>query len=242
MGSCIDTICCLNIDPYARQPIEDLLGKTLQLSLRLGKWRREMPPTSLVAPGVDLGAWTPDDWETHRNAMLLTIFYYRTVLLVHGILVMTTLEESTRRRGAGSPAGVSDVLRRSAAALFHDDLDAADAFRHLICGILTHNPAFLKLNSVWWTCNYAALTISLHTFAFWLASNCPDTAFMACGNTSAQLEARLGACLDTLRAIGAPSAMSVKAHRCLQRHLDFLKTRCTSTLPHSVLLVANCVM
>jgi hypothetical protein len=67
-----------------------------------------------------------------------------------------------------------------------------------------------------------ALTLSLHTFGFWLASKSNGAGFIALEHSAAELEGKLKDCLKTLRTIGAPSAMSVKAHRCLQRHLDFL--------------------
>ncbi|KAI1042350.1 hypothetical protein LB505_012307 [Fusarium chuoi] len=137
---------------------------------------------------------------------------------------MSILEAATRK---GQQA-VSGVLKNTAASLLKDDLTALNNFCHLIRGLLAYSPAFFKSNAIWWTCNYAALTISLHTFAFWLASTSPEAEFIACGHNSSQLEARLRACLDMLRAIGASSAMSVKAHRCLRRHLDFLKTSCES--------------
>ncbi|KAM5380818.1 hypothetical protein ACJZ2D_003342 [Fusarium nematophilum] len=218
MGAATDSVCGSNIDPPGRLTVEDLLGKTLNLSLRLEQWRISSVG-SILTSDVDLDSWTTDDFQSQRNSTLLSVFYYRTMLLVHGPLLMAVLEAATRNAQESLPR----VLKNTVTCLLDDDLTAVAGFCQLIRGILTRNPTFLKCNAIWWTCNYAALTLSLHTFAFWLASNRPEAAFIACGHGSSQLEARLRSCLDMLRAIGASSAMSVKAHRCLQRHLEFLK-------------------
>lgn len=59
---------------------------------------------------------------------------------------------------------------------------------------------------------------------------------MALGMSTAELESHLHDFLDTLKAIGASSAMSVKAHRCLHRHLTVLSSvgmfDQVSLLPH----------
>ena len=73
-----------------------------------------------------------------------------------------------------------------------------------------------------WLTETKALTLSLHLFGFWVASKNPRASFIALGRESAELEYTLQEFLDTLKAIGVSSAMSVKAHRCLHRHLTFL--------------------
>jgi hypothetical protein len=140
---------------------------------------------------------------------------------------MSILEVATRK----DQQAVSGVLKNTAASLLKDDLTATNNFCHLIRGLLAYSPTSFKSNAIWWTCNYAALTISLHTFAFWLGSTNSETEFIACGISSFELEVRLRGCLDMLRVIGASSAMSVKAHRCLQRHLDFLITSTRMPFP-----------
>ncbi|RFN54496.1 c6 transcription factor [Fusarium flagelliforme] len=218
MGIVLESICGSNIDPSSSIKTDELLGKTLELSLRLEKWRGSTSPRSILEADVSFSSWTESDIEEQRNSILLSIFYYRTVLLVHGCLLMSILEVATRK----DQQAVSGVLKNTAASLLKDDLVATNNFCHLIRGLLASSPTFFKSNAIWWTCNYAALTISLHTFAFWLASTNPETEFIACGISSFELEVRLRGCLDMLRVIGTSSAMSVKAHRCLQRHLDFL--------------------
>lgn len=61
-------------------------------------------------------------------------------------------------------------------------------------------------------------------FAFWIASKSPQASFIALGMSTAELESHLQDFLDTLKAIGVASAMSVKAHRCLHRHLSVLSS------------------
>ncbi|RGP81151.1 c6 transcription factor [Fusarium longipes] len=227
MGVTMESVCGSNIDPSSSIKTDKLLAKTLELSLRLEKWRSSISPRSILESDVDFSSWTESDIEAQRNSILLSIFYYRTVLLIHGCLLMSALEAATSK----DQQAVSGVVKNTAASLLKDDFVATNNFSHLIRSLLTYSPTFFKNNAIWWTCNYAALTISLHTFAFWLASISPEAEFIACGHSSFQLEVGLRACLDMLRAIGASSAMSVKAHRCLQRHLDFLKTSTRMSVP-----------
>uniref|UniRef100_A0A0B7KKS7 Zn(2)-C6 fungal-type domain-containing protein n=1 Tax=Bionectria ochroleuca TaxID=29856 RepID=A0A0B7KKS7_BIOOC len=222
MGTALDSLCGSNIDPSFRLEMPDLLGKTLELSLRLESWLNEQPPSTIITSETDVTNWTPTDFEVKTQGILLSIYYYRTMLLVHGPLLMTSLEKSTHSKKSGVPPGVH---QNTISGLLQNDLRAVQDFGLLISGIMVQCPSFFKKNTAWWTCNYGALTISLHMFAFWLASGNTVINYLALGHDSSDLEMKLRGCLDRLRAIGASSAMSVKAHRCLQRHLDVLSNK-----------------
>ncbi|KAM5354985.1 hypothetical protein ACJ41O_001631 [Fusarium nematophilum] len=150
MGAATDSVCGSNIDPPGRLTVEDLLGKTLNLSLRLEQWRISSVG-SILTSDVDLDSWTTDDFQSQRNSTLLSVFYYRTMLLVHGPLLMAVLEAATRNAQESLPR----VLKNTVTCLLDDDLTAVAGFCQLIRGILTRNPTFLKCNAIWWTCNYA---------------------------------------------------------------------------------------
>lgn len=153
MGAAMDSVCGSNIDQTNRLIVDDLLGRTLELSLRLERWRRQVSSPSFIHTGIDFSTWSAGDFEAQQKTILLSIFYYRTVLLVHGTLLMSVLETSTRK----NQDAVSDVLRNTAECLLKDDLMVTNDFCHLIRGILAHRPSFFKRNAIWWTCNYAGL-------------------------------------------------------------------------------------
>jgi len=159
MGVVLDSVYGSNIDPSSSIKTEELLGKTLELSLRLEKWRGSTSPRSILEADVNFSSWTESDSEGQRNSILLSIFYYRTVLLVHGCLLMSILEVATRK----DQQAVSGVLKNTAASLLKDDLTATNNFCHLIRGLLAYSPTFFKNNAIWWTCNYAGSLFWLST-------------------------------------------------------------------------------
>lgn len=235
MGITVESVYGSNISSSSCLSLEELVARTLDLSLRLGRWRNSGMAVGIIASNVDFNRWSPSLFDVERNSILTSIFYYRTVLLVHGSLLMVILEMATN----GAAEVSSGILQDTVQSLLKNDFVAVTEFHHLIRGILQHKPSFLKRNAIWWTCNYAGalippgnagqwftdrtvLTLCLHLFGFWVASNSAEASFVALGMDSSELETRLRSCLDTLKAIGVSSAMSVKAHRCLQRHLHFL--------------------
>ena len=238
MGVALDSIYDSNISTSTRTPLADLISKTLQLSLRLESWRRTNMPAGPIDTSLDFSSWDQSTFDSERNRILTSMFYYRTAILIHGSLLMHVLELAT----GGSSEVACTVLQDSVTSLLKSDFAAVTGLHHLIRGILQYNRHFLKSNPIWWTCNYAgryykaaevesvllltgatlALTLSLHLFGFWVASKSPQASFIALGMESSELEYTLQEFLDTLKAIGVSSAMSVKAHRCLHRHLTFL--------------------
>ncbi|KAI9151262.1 c6 transcription factor [Paramyrothecium foliicola] len=227
MGVAVDILCNSNIDLSSGSTIEELFPKTMELTLRLERWRQDVAPFSIITFGdLDSDSWSDSEFQAQRDSLLLSIFYHRTVLLVHGTLLTTTVETYSRHKSSAS----SSILQDNVISLLKIDFAAVTEFERLIRTILSKCPSFLRRHAIWWTCNYAALTTSLHLFNFWLASTNPKVKLIDTGYDKLELEARLRQCLETLQTIGSSSAMSVKAHRCLQRHLDFLsKTVATAT-------------
>lgn len=237
MGVALDSIYDSNISTSTRLSLPDLISKTLHISLRLEQWRNTNMPMGPIDTSVDFSSWAPGSFDSERNRILTSIFYYRTAILIHGPVLMHVLELATN----GSSNVSTTVLQDTVTSLLKSDFAAVTGLHYLIRGIIRYNRSFLKCNPIWWTCNYAgeclhpvlvasllinesALTLSLHLFGFWVASNSTQSSFIALGKESAELEYILREFLDTLKAIGVSSAMSVKAHRCLHRHLTFLTT------------------
>jgi hypothetical protein len=151
MGACLDSVCDSNIDTSCHISIESLVGKTLELSLRLERWRNDALPFTIVTSETDMDSWSAGMFNAQRKTILLSICYYRTVLLIHGTLLLTVLEIATSTSHIGLPPVLQDAVR----SLLRSDFDAVREFGNLIRALLSHNPAFFKRNAAWWTCNYA---------------------------------------------------------------------------------------
>ena len=151
MGVALDSIYDSNISTSTRLPLTDLISKTLHISLRLENWRRANMPSGPIDPSVDFSSWDQSMFDSERNRILTSIFYYRTAILIHGALLMHVLELAT----GGSDDVSCTVLQDSVTSLLKSDFAAVTGLHHLIRGIFQHNRPFLKSNPIWWTCNYA---------------------------------------------------------------------------------------
>jgi hypothetical protein len=156
MAAALDSIYDSNISTSTRLSLEDLTSKTLHLSLRLETWLLTNMPGGLIDTSVGFSTWNPASFDSERNRILISIFYYRTSLLIHGPLLMYVLELATR----GSSDVSSIIVRDSVSSLLRADFSAVLGFHHLVRAIVQYNRPFLKCNAVWWTCNYAG-TFSL---------------------------------------------------------------------------------
>ncbi|EQL00796.1 Transcription factor, fungi [Ophiocordyceps sinensis CO18] len=220
MGITVDSLYSANISSSSRLALGDLMAKTIDLSWRLEQWRESAAPPGIVSAEADFGTWTAAGFEAERYAILLSIFHYRTTMLLHGSLLMRVLERVTR---SGQDAS-SGVLQDAGLSLLGNYLRALRDWLRLINGILRHGRSFLNRNAVWWTSNYMMLSTCIHAFAFWLLSaNLGSSMDVLSVNTN-DVEALLRGSLETLKLLGGTSIISRKAHRCLHRYLRFLKS------------------
>lgn len=150
MAHAVDSICGSNIDSSLHIELPELLGKTLELSLRLESWYNDCPPSLIITSETDVAHWTAAQFETRRHAVLISIYYYRTMLLIHGPLLLSSLEKATFSE-TGVPAGVH---RSTISSLLQNDFKAVNDFGILINAILHQCPSFFKSNAAWWCCNY----------------------------------------------------------------------------------------
>ncbi|KJZ71307.1 hypothetical protein HIM_09317 [Hirsutella minnesotensis 3608] len=206
LGEIVDLIYSSNINTSYRPSLTDLVTKTICLSTKL---------EYVITANADFSTWMPADFDAERYTVLLSIFYCRAMMLLHGSLLMTVLEQVT-----GSDAFVG-VLVDTALSMLRSYLRALSEWLRLIDGLLGHQPSFLKCNAAWWTSNYMMLSTCIHIFAFWLLSKNLDSSPIL-GMPSNDIEALLKRGLETLKRLGGSSIMSRKAHRCLHRYLQFL--------------------
>ncbi|KAH8898859.1 hypothetical protein GQ53DRAFT_836866 [Thozetella sp. PMI_491] len=221
MGIAIETLYESNIGASSRTPLEDIIAKTLDLSFRLERWRAEAAPLSIIAPEAAVDPWPAAVFSEDRHAIVLSLYYYRTEILVHGAILLGVLEQVANSEGDRL------LLQETAASLLKRDLAAVKGFHYLLSNILRQRH-FLECNAVWWPCNFSALTICWHLLGFWLLSSDFTASFPSLGVDLPGLEALLRDALHNLISVGGSSMMSTKAYRCLQRYLEFLKTKSTS--------------
>lgn len=174
---------------------------------------------------------------TGKYEALLSIHYYRTVLLVNGPLLSSVLE-----RSALPDSDDSDILQDVSVSMLKRDFAATKELSEMLSFISRGNPAFFGCNAIWWMCNYGcqyhvfpilmfllactnndkALTLCLHLLGFWMILFNTCGTVPSLGIKASEVEALLQDTLDTFKIIGGSSIMSSKAHICMRQYVDFL--------------------
>lgn len=153
-GFALDNIYLSNISSVRDLPLQQLLAEALQLSLELDQWRGKssfkiMAAEDAFAPKIT----TSDGSETF--GIMISLHYHRISFLVHGAIVMRSLE-CISTTGSNFLSGIAgDTI----ASLLQRDLTAARDTHHVICDILQNRPGFLERTALWWICNYSGACI-----------------------------------------------------------------------------------
>ncbi|KAK1765888.1 C6 transcription factor [Phialemonium atrogriseum] len=226
MGISIDSIYGCNIGSPSDLAPGDLIAKTIELLSRLGQWRDGISPFGILSQKSDLNTWCASKFHTERYMLLLSIYYYKTVMLASGPVLIAVLERAVDPAADGAAVG---ILQDASASVLKSDLQALKEFQRIIRGILQHDRPFFKRNAVWWVCNFTAFTMCLHLFALWMTSILSATMPSALGLTSSEAESLLLEGLETLKSIGGSSIMSFKAHRCLTRYIQLSRVIASNT-------------
>ncbi|EXL69988.1 hypothetical protein FOPG_14117 [Fusarium oxysporum f. sp. conglutinans race 2 54008] len=220
MGQALEEVHDSNMSPVTPLSLHELLEKTTKLSLEMGRWRQNALPSRILETIADRDAWSPANFKASRPTILLAIYYYRTQLMTCGPLLVAVLRSITRK----SPDCDSELLRDNIAAILKTDFQHVLELHRLISDILQRQEPFFRENAIWWTCNYCALTTTLHVFGFWLASGCQGAEFITKQVSSVNsMDELLNECLGTLKAIGVASAMSINAYRRIFRYVQLLR-------------------
>ncbi|EMT62776.1 Putative transcriptional regulatory protein C3C7.04 [Fusarium odoratissimum] len=220
MGRALEEVHDSNMSPVTPLSLHELLEKTTKLSLEMGRWQQNALPSRILETIADRDAWSPANFKASRPTILLAIYYYRTQLMTCGPLLVAVLRSITRK----SPDCDSELLRDNIAAILKTDFQHVLELHRLISDILQRQEPFFRENAIWWTCNYCALTTTLHVFGFWLASGCQGAEFITKQVSSVNsMDELLNECLGTLKAIGVASAMSINAYRRIFRYVQLLR-------------------
>ncbi|KAH7137352.1 fungal-specific transcription factor domain-containing protein [Dactylonectria estremocensis] len=220
VGDTLETIYSANIGS-SQMPPKDATLKAISLFDQLEKWRDHNIHFPIITAATDVGSWSADTFQQEAHAVLLSLFYYRTVVLVGTPVLMAILEQVTSSAAGGDLSG---MLKDVAASVLKRDWEAIREFQTLLSAILRRARPFLKSNAVWWVCNFTALTVCWHGLGLWLIAMRSTSLPPAIGITNSEAELFLVEGLDTLKSVGGSSIMSGKAHRFLQRLIRLLKT------------------
>ncbi|KAL9562787.1 hypothetical protein ACKAV7_012973 [Fusarium commune] len=220
MGQALEEIHDSNMSPVTPLSLHALLEKTTKFSLQMARWRQNALPSRSLETIADRDAWSAANFKASRPTILLAIYYYRTQLMTCGPLLVAVLRSISRK----SPDCDSELLQDHIAAILKADFQHILELHRLISDILHKQEPFLRENAIWWTCNYCALTTTLHVFGFWLASGCQGAEFITKQIPSVNsMDELLNECLGTLKTIGVASAMSINAYRRISRYVQLLR-------------------
>lgn len=122
--------------------------QTLDLVQRMDDWSNSLSPFN-VPVELDSSERTLAFSEIEKHGIILSIHYYRTMLVASGPILLTVVQEAAQDRPP--PSILRDVTRE----ILKRDLAAATELQDLISRLLHGNRPFFKRNAIWWTCNYA---------------------------------------------------------------------------------------
>ncbi|KAH7159213.1 hypothetical protein DER46DRAFT_381670 [Fusarium sp. MPI-SDFR-AT-0072] len=226
MGQALEEIHDSNMSPVTPLSLHALLEKITKFSLQMARWRQNALPSRSLETIADRDAWSTANFKASRPTILLAIYYYRTQLMTCGPLLVAVLRSISRK----SPDCDSELLQDHIAAILKADFQHILELHRLISDILHKQEPFLRENAIWWTCNYCALTTTLHVFGFWLASGCQGAEFITKQIPSVNsMDELLNECLGTLKTIGVASAMSINAYRRISRYVQLLREICNTS-------------
>jgi hypothetical protein len=138
-----------NISSANRLEYDDLVAKTLNLSRRIDSWRKSCSPFQVPLKDPNSRVSVSSNFGPEKYEVLLSIHYYRAILLVNEPLLIGALERSAPSNGH-SPGILQDV----ATSLLIRDFAAAKELSEILSCIVRFDFAFLRRNAIWWICNY----------------------------------------------------------------------------------------
>ena len=222
-----------NIESLAPLNLQELISKRLQLLWQLDKWQESLSSNFDVLSAAELVATGSSSYDAKRFQILLSIQYYRTLLLVNYPVLNAFLNLAIKERKNGREFA---FLLEATAPVVKNDLMAANELQGIITAIAMCPEPFLDRNAAWWVCNSASkwrvvnenalkiralmrsllipvFTVSLHVFGILLACKHHET--LLPGRSATEVRSSLDSSLETMRMIERTSLMSCKARHCL---------------------------
>ncbi|KPM42955.1 hypothetical protein AK830_g3642 [Neonectria ditissima] len=220
-GITLDSIYGSNIGSPAHMSPRDLTLKTAELLDKLEEWRGHNTHFPILTSKSDTDSWSADTIQSKAHVLLLSLYYYRNIMLISTPTLMSALEQVTNPTAGDDTSG---MLKDISASVLRRDWVAIKQFQKILAAILRNSRVFLKGNAVWWVCNFTALTMCWHGLGLWLICMRSTSLPQAIGITSSEAEIFMLEGLETLKSVGGSSIMTGKAHRFLKRLMRLLKT------------------
>ena len=142
-----------NIDPDETVSARDMLSARLSLQWEFEDWRGKLDPSCLIIVGDDLNNLFVGSSNALRFRLILSIHYYRLVMLINAPVVVKVLSEALDAQLSGH--NVDSLLEHAMPVLRHE-LGALQNLHQVICTILNFESVFLDQNDAWWLCNYTS--------------------------------------------------------------------------------------
>ncbi|KAK7423657.1 hypothetical protein QQX98_000847 [Neonectria punicea] len=93
MGVAIDSIYSSNISSSNNLILEDLVLKTMDLSRQLDSWYADAGSSRVMVPALGCSLRSTIIFDNCKHDIMLTIYYYRAVLLVNGPLLVEFVQQ-----------------------------------------------------------------------------------------------------------------------------------------------------
>ncbi|KAG8163938.1 hypothetical protein KVR01_005856 [Diaporthe batatas] len=216
-SSAVEKLYDFNIDGPGRSSPREIMTARLDLTIQLDEWCENLHHTMQVLQPSDPRGEARVS-AASRWSIILSVHYYLTKLFINAPILSVALAEGQRLWLSNTPFS---VIHKSAEEILHADFESAKELQFIVQE--THGAriwAFGK-NPIWFICNYAMFTVSLHAFGIllYIKGLGSDIAVLD-GLRAKEVRLLLDHSLESLRLIGRPSLMSHKARECLLRFLN----------------------
>lgn len=145
----METLYDHNISPSSKSLNEMIVDRT-RLVLQLSEWRDSILPFSIIS-GSDLTTDDDSTFDSKRFDILLSIYYYRSILLAN----RAVLEKSLVQFILQDDRNVSHLVWQPLQSIILNDQQCAMELQNIFALIHKMDPGFLRRHAAWWTANYS---------------------------------------------------------------------------------------
>lgn len=138
-----------NIDTNEPSSAEALISTRTTFQWQLEAWRRGVSPACRIMTGDGLSTDTAST-DTERFRFVLSIHYYRAVLLLNAPALLAVLRETMDSTAADD----WNSLLEHAVPIVRHEFSALRDLHQIMSATLAKGRSFLDQNNAWWLCNY----------------------------------------------------------------------------------------
>jgi len=138
-----------NIDTCEPIGAEALISTRTTFQWRLEEWRRGVNTGCRIMAGAELNAETASN-DIERFRFVLSIHYYRAVLLLNAPALLAIMRETMDSRASNDWTS----LLEHAVPIVRHEFGALRDLHQVMSYTLARGHSFLDQNNAWWLCNY----------------------------------------------------------------------------------------